>query len=319
MPAKNYYEEIKEQYRQRREAAEKLSDDRKSEVYALCPEVREIDRRLSATGMKILDAAANGGDVQAAVAKIKEENEALRKKRGELLKTAGFPENFTDLVYTCPKCRDSGFVGVNMCSCMKIAVAEAKLHDSEIGVLAKKQSFDNFSFDYYSGADRENMQRNFASLKAFAENFSKDSSESWLLMGETGLGKTHLTTSVGTAVIRRGYDVLYKSMQGMMDDFERAQFHGGDPEEVQKYYRADLLIIDDLGAEMTTQFTVSSLYNVVNTRINAGLPTLISTNLTQSQLRERYTDRITSRLFGEYRPLLFRGTDIRRQKLAKTK
>lgn len=319
MPAKNYYEEIKEQYRQRRKAAEKLSDDRKSEVYAMCPEVWEIDRRLSATGMKILDAAAKGGDVQAAVAKIKEENEELRKKRGELLRAAGFPADFTDLAYTCPECRDSGFVGVNMCSCMKIAVAEAKLLDSEIGVLAKKQSFDNFSFDYYSGTDRENIQRNFASLKAFAEEFGKDSSESWLLMGETGLGKTHLTTSVGAVVIRRGYDVVYRSMQGLMDDFERTQFHGGDPEEVQKYYRSDLLIIDDLGAEMTTQFTVSSLYNVVNTRINAGLPTLISTNLTQSQLRERYTDRITSRLFGEYRPLLFRGTDIRRQKLAKQK
>lgn len=319
MPAKNYYEDIKEQYHQRRKAAEKLSDDRKSEVYAMCPEVWEIDRRLSATGMKILDAATKGGDVQTAVAKIKEENEDLRKKRGELLRAAGFPADFTDLAYTCPECRDSGFVGVNMCRCMKIAVAEAKLLDSEIGVLAKKQSFDNFSFDYYSGTDRENIQRNFASLKAFAEEFGKDSSESWLLMGETGLGKTHLTTSVGAVVIRRGYDVVYRSMQGLMDDFERTQFHGGDPEEVQKYYSSDLLIIDDLGAEMTTQFTVSSLYNVVNTRINAGLPTLISTNLTQSQLRERYTDRITSRLFGEYRPLLFRGTDIRRQKLAKQK
>lgn len=317
MPQRNYYEEIKEQYRQRREAAERLCEDRKTEIYALCPEVWEIDRLLSATGIKILNAAAEGGDVKAAVANIKKENEGLRKKRGELLRSAGFPADFTDPVYTCPMCRDSGFVGVDMCRCMKIAVSEAKLHDSEIGVLAKKQSFDNFSFDYYSGADKDNMQRNFSTLKAFAEEFGKDSSESWLLMGETGLGKTHLTTSVGSVVIRRGYDVLYKSMQGMMDDFERAQFHGGDPEEVQKYFRADLLIIDDLGAEMTTQFTVSSLYNVVNTRINAAAPTIISTNLTQSQLRERYTDRITSRLFGEYRPLLFRGTDIRRQKLAK--
>ncbi len=317
MPAKNYYEEIKEVYRQRRKAAEKQSDDRKAEVYAVCPEVREIDRRLAATGMKVLGAASEGGDVQGAVARIRQENDALRKKRGQLLMNAGYPADFTDLAYTCPECRDSGFVGVNMCRCMKIAVAEAKLHDSEIGVLAKKQSFDNFSFDYYSGADKDIVCRNYKLLRDFAERFNGDSRDSWLLMGDTGLGKTHLTTSVGAAVIRRGYDVLYKSVQGMMDDFERAQFHGGDPDEVQKYYRADLLIIDDLGAEMTTQFTVSSLYNVINTRINAGLPTLISTNLTQGQLRERYTDRITSRLFGEYRPLLFRGTDIRRQKLAK--
>lgn len=317
MPSKNYYEEVKNEYRKRREAAQMLSEKRKAEVYAVCPDVWDIDKELSKTGPKILDAAAKGGDVGAAVAAIRAENDVLRKKRAAVMAASGFPADFTDISYTCPECHDSGFIGVNMCRCMKIAVAEARLRDSELGGLAAKQSFDNFSFDFYSGGDREIVRRNYDHLKSFAEGFNKNTHDSWLLMGDTGLGKTHLSTALGAAVIRRGYDVIYKSVQGMMEDFESAQFHGGDPEESRKYYQADLLIVDDLGAEMTTQFTVSCLYNVINTRINSGKPTVFSTNLTQSQLRERYTDRITSRLFGEYRPLLFRGTDVRRQKLTK--
>lgn len=317
MPSKNYFELISDRYRERRKKARDLCDARKAEVYALSPEVWDIDRELSKTSSKILSAACAGGDIEAAVAKIKAENEKLRRRRAELLVSAGFPADFTDIVYTCPKCRDSGYVGINMCECMKAAIAEAKLADSEIGNLAARQSFDNFSFDYYGDKNRDIMRRNFSMLKSFAENFNSGSKENWLLMGDTGLGKTHLSSAAGATVIRRGYDVVYKSAQNMMEDFENAQFHGGDPESVQKYYDCDLLIVDDLGSEMTTQFTLSCLYNVINTRINGDRSTVFSTNLTQSQLRERYTDRITSRLFGEYRPLIFSGVDIRRQKLTK--
>lgn len=315
MPSKNYYEEVKNEFRRRREAAQALSEKRKAEVYAVCPDVWEIDRELSKTGAKILEAARSGGDTEAAVAAVRAENGALRSRRRTMLEAAGFPGDFTDVAYLCRECSDTGFVGVNMCSCMKIAVAEAKLADSELGALAGKQSFDNFSFDYYVGGDGEMARRNFMLLRSFAEGFDANTKDSWLLMGDTGLGKTHLSTAVGAAVIRRGYDVTYKSVQGMMDDFESVKFHGGDPEGTKKYFDADLLIVDDLGSEMTTNFTVSCLYNVINTRMNSSRPTVFSTNLTQGQLRERYTDRITSRLFGEYRPLLFRGTDIRRQKL----
>lgn len=318
MPGKNYYQEISEQYRLRREAAEERCNERKSEVYAAQPLVRDIDIQLSSTGAKILAAAKDGGDVEAAVDKIRAENDKLREKRAALLVQSGFPADFTDMVYTCPRCHDSGFVGLSMCECMKIAVAEARLADTEIGSLAAKQRFDNFSLDYYKpGVERENIRRALEMLRDFANKFTAKNGESWLLLGDTGLGKTHLSTSVGATVIRRGYDVVYRSAANMIDDFEKEQFRGASYDTVRKYFDCDLLIIDDLGSEMTTAFTVSCLYNVINSRMNADSSTLINTNLTQSQLRERYTDRIASRLFGEYRPIVFRGTDIRRQKLSK--
>ena len=101
-----------------------------------------------------------------------------------------------------------------------------------------------------------------------------------------------------------------------MDDYQQVQFRGGDADVISKYYDCDLLIVDDLGAEMATQFTVSCIYNLINTRMNKKKPTIFSTNLSAAELRERYADRITSRLFGEYIPLVFQGTDIRRQRLS---
>ena len=140
-----------------------------------------------------------------------------------------------------------------------------------------------------------------------------------LLIGGTGLGKTHLSSALAKRVIERGFDVKYVSAMDLISDFELKRFGNSisahESDDTATYYDCDLLIIDDLGTEMTNQFTVSCLYNVINVRINNAKCTVISTNLAQNDLRQRYWDRITSRLFGEYRPLLFVGTDIRAQKL----
>ena len=203
-----------------------------------------------------------------------------------------------------------------MCSCLKNAIAHASLEASGVGALAHKQNFDNFSFDYYNGEDRSRMERNYNALRDYAEGFSGKGDDSWMLMGNTGLGKTHLSTAVAVRVIEKGYDVVYETMQTLMDDFSENQFRGGSSESVAKYYEADLLVVDDLGSELTNQFTVSVLYNLINQRANKNKATVFSTNLTQKELRERYADRIVSRLFGMYKPLLFKGSDIRAQKLS---
>ena len=140
-------------------------------------------------------------------------------------------------------------------------------------------------------------------------------------MGATGLGKTHLSTSVAKTVIERGYDVLYVSAVGMIGDFEARRFGtgagDGNVRDTQRYYTADILIIDDLGTEVVNQFTVSCLYDVINSRINNRKCTFINTNLSKKDIETKYTERITSRLFGEYNPILFSGTDIRKQKRMK--
>ena len=155
----------------------------------------------------------------------------------------------------------------------------------------------------------------YISEDGFAEGFSKDTCKNFLLVGGTGLGKTHLSTAMAKTIIDRGHDVLYVTALGMLGDFEAKRFGDGvgvrnDP---MRYTDAQVLIIDDLGTEITNQFSVSCLYDVINARIISRKSTIISTNLSKDELLKRYWDRITSRLFGEYSPVLFLGTDIRRQ------
>ena len=308
---------VRDAYQNKRGAAVGRSEERKEALYPMIPGLLEIDKKLAATAPKVLSAAISGKNVDEQIKDLQKENAALRKKRGELLLAAGYPADYTDIVYECSACGDTGFVGVNMCSCMRRAIAQAMLEDSGLGKLALAQSFDTFSLSYYKeGRERASMEHNLRTLQNFAKNFDEKTQDSFLLVGSTGLGKTHLSTATAVAIIEKGYEVVYKTIQSMLDDFEREQFGRGSYEDIRMYYEADLLIVDDLGAEMSTQFTVSCIYNVVNMRINNGKPTIISTNLTQSELRERYADRITGRLFGEYKPLLFGGVDIRRQKLA---
>ena len=311
---KNYYKEALEALNNRRERERERCEMRREEVYAASPEAREADIELSRTASKLFFAARQGGDEE--IERITEETRRLRRLYREKLEAAGFPADYTDMKYRCEKCHDSGFVGVDMCTCLKADIARARLADSDMGPLADVQRFDNFSLDYYNGDNRRAAEYNLHALENFAARFTKNSGESWLLIGATGLGKTHLSTALGVEVIRRGYDVVYKSVQSMLDDFEAEQFHGASPDVIRKYYDCDLLIVDDLGVEMSTQFNISCIYNVINTRMNARRSTVFSTNLSQKELRDKYADRITSRLFGSYKPLVFSGVDVRRQKLS---
>ena len=187
--------------------------------------------------------------------------------------------------------------------------------------LAKNQSFETFTLDFYKNHDKIRMEQNVARLRTFASRFDGKSGESFLLTGPTGLGKTHLSTSVAKVVIERGYDVIYDTTQDILAVFEEERFCSGSGIQhergrtVERILTCDLLIIDDLGTEVTNQFTLSCLYNILNTRINHAKSTILNTNLTQTELRSRYTDRIASRLFGECKPLLFQGMDVRLQKL----
>lgn len=303
---------VKENFANRRSDALEENKRRKLETHEAVPEIAEIDNVLSTMVLRVMS-ATNKGDMEQIDA-IRRENQELVEKKAKLLVMAGFPADYTELTYNCEKCKDSGYVGIDMCSCMREEISSAMLENSGIGKLAYGQSFDNFDLSYY-GAHRDRMERNFRVIKSFAEGFSRNSSENYLLMGDTGLGKTHLSTALAVTVIKRGHDVLYDTMQNMVDAFSQVQFRGGSQDEVKRYQECSLLIVDDLGSEMTNQFTVSVLYNLINQRANAGKSTVFSTNLTTGELRDRYSDRITSRLLGMYNPLVFKGTDVRMQKL----
>ena len=312
------YVRIKNEYSRKYIIARQRADERKNELYAKLPEVKQIDAMLAGTGKDIMAVIISGAkNTDEQIARLKERNDKLLARRGEALIAAGYPEDYSDVKYECEKCGDTGYANMKICECMKRALVLAGYESSGLGGLIRTQIFDNFSLDDYrsGGANYANMEMFLTGLKHFAEGFDENTYRNYLLMGSTGLGKTHLSTSVAKAVIDKGYDVLYVSAVGMIGDFESKRFGNGEGRDTERYYSADLLIIDDRGTEVINQFTVSCLYDVINSRINNRRCTFINTNLTKKEIEEKYSERITSRLFGEYYPLPFSGTDIRKQKM----
>lgn len=310
--SKNYYE-LRDAFAEKHLAAAERAEARRTALADKIEGLAEIDGALSATAARIFGAAFAGKEGLAdRIAKIKRETEELRAARAALLEAHGYPADYTDVHYDCEKCRDLGFVETKMCECFKRALVLRGYETSGLGALIGKQTFDNYSLDYFTGENRERMRQNFTRIKSYAENFSRNS-DSLLLMGGTGLGKTHLSSALAKVVIDRGFDVLYTSVLNMISEFEKAKFRG-EQDDTDRYFSAELLIVDDLGTELGGSFTESCLYNVIDTRICKGLPTVISTNLTAAQLSERYTGRLFSRLLGVYKPLLFCGKDVRFEK-----
>lgn len=308
---KNYIE-AKSEIMNRRADARATADARRAEVELEHPEIAAIDKELSGVGLLLFKTACSGGDIEP----IKERNIALQKKRGELLVSLGYAADYTDVHYTCPICGDTGFDGAKMCSCLRELLIRKNIMSSGMGRLIDKQSFDNFDLEWYkvNDADYKRMSQNLAVARAYAKGFAAEKGN-LLLIGSTGTGKTHISTAIAKEVIKGGFDVLYDSAHNILSEMQNDQFRDRYkvPEaQSEKYLECDLLIIDDLGTEFTTQMTLSFLYNLINTRQNKGLGTIISTNLSAAELATKYEGRIYSRIVGsDYRVLVFSGRDHR--------
>lgn len=318
------FKRIRAEYETKALYAQRAADGRRQELQEKIPGLRELDAELSTFGLRIMKQAMEGGDTKSAIAQLRKENADILARRKQLLLQYGYPEDYCQPHYECNKCHDSGYIGIQMCSCMRRRLIEAGMESSGLASLMKKQSFENFSLDFYRRTPEEyqRMRQNLQTVRSYAEEFSVSDGkapESLLFLGGTGLGKTHLSTAVARTVLERGYDVFYNSAVGMLSDFEDRRFGNslaqGNAANTERYTSCDLLILDDLGTEVVNQFTQSSLYYVLNCRLNMGKPTVISTNLGAADLRKTYSDRITSRLMGEFLLIPFYGTDIRKQKL----
>ena len=312
MYAHENYRKVKEIIENRRQSAIAEAEARNFEVASLSDDIRAIDEEMRNTGLLLFKTACAGGDITP----IRERNLFLGEERRRALKKLGLPEDYTEIKYQCEKCSDTGFVGTKMCSCFKEMLITENIRSSGMGMLIEKQSFENFSLDRYKNSPDEyrRMELNFNVAKEFADNFG-EGGKNLLFIGKTGTGKTHLSTAIAKKVIEKGFEVLYDSAQNIVTAYEDDRFKSGyGPYEPKgtKYIECDLLIIDDLGTEFVNQFTVSCLYNLLNTRQNKNLSTVISTNLTAEELARKYEDRIYSRLVGhDSKILLFVGSDMR--------
>ena len=310
------FNKIKNEYETKKRNAIADAEARTAVIHAKYPDIKEIDRELRSTGLKIMTEAMKGKEgLEQRIQSLEEQNTLLQKLRNETLEKHGLPTDCTDPKYDCPDCTDTGYIGINMCHCFKAALAKCAFENSGLGALLKEQSFDTFDLSFYldSKENYEKMKLNLEKCKEYASSFDKNS-PSLIFIGATGLGKTHLSTSVARCVIEKGYNVIYESAPKVFKDFNSEQFKD-ESGLTEKYFDCDLLILDDLGTEMHTSFTVSALYNLINSRINDGKTTIINTNLSIEELRKTYNDRITSRIFGCFEPLVFSGKDIRLQKL----
>ena len=291
-------------------------------AYVKIPRLREIDMGLRRTMALAAQAVfAQGGDVQAAMEQAKNANLALQRER-EALVAEHFEEGYLDDSPICDICGGSGYIGSNMCECLKELCRQEQ--KKELTLLSVgRESFDQFRLDYYPDRIdpvmghniRAVMKATYETCRRYAMTFSNRSGN-LLFSGSTGLGKTFLSACIARVVADRGYSVVYESAGHLFSKMERAKFSGDEQarKESEKYTACDLLIIDDLGTEMPGQFTNAALYTLINDRLLAGMPTIISTNLTTDDLSRRYSPQIASRLRGSYDRVAFLGDDIRLKK-----
>lgn len=323
--SRKVYARAASELERRRDKAERTQSMHRAEVYAKIPELISIDREIASAGAEVIRAIGMGENAQQFIEELAKKNLASQQRRKDILKENGYPEDYLDAEYTCKKCRDTGFIGGVMCDCYKALLRDTALAELNEFSPSARSTFESFNINYYPDTvdpatginPRSRMKEILDFCRDYAADFATDS-PSLLLYGATGLGKTHLSLAIASETVKKGYGVIYGSAQNLMSRLEKEHFSSGRNSEYegseQALLECDLLIIDDLGAEFSTQFTVAELYNIINTRIMSRLPVIISTNLTPDGLEQKYTQRITSRIIGNYISLYFCGKDIRQIK-----
>jgi len=317
------YKAASDTLHERRLNAEKAAERRKEEVYKRFPRVKELEKQISMGGIKTARAVLAGGDVEEAVSKLRDHNLAMQAEVKRILTDNGYPANYFEPKYFCKKCEDKGYYDINgktvRCSCMKSALVTCACAELNRYAPLSLSTFESFDLEYYDKSINpkvktspyEHMSKVFRFCQNYADNFSKNS-ESILMSGETGLGKTHLSLAIANEVIKKGYGVVYASAPPIISKLEKEYFSSDKDDSLFSMLAdCDLLIIDDLGTEFYSQFAVSQFYNLFNSRMLSNKPIIINTNLTITELKEKYTDRFVSRICGNARQLDFLGRDIR--------
>lgn len=307
----------------RRTLSRERAAARREEVRVL-PRISEIERQMAAQAVSVAKLViADPHNAEMRIKALAKGNLQLQYERAKTLEQAGYPPDYLDEKYDCERCLDTGYLGSKMCECML-----AILRREAAGMFGRSSymqglTFEGFSLEYYEPnpdetgiSPRERMRENLRVCKSWAEGFSL-SSESMLLAGSTGVGKTHLSVAMATVVAGSGQSVAYASIQQMMDALEGEKF-ARDAITREKflgaslaYLECDLLVLDDLGTEFSSQFTGAALFNILNVRLVEQRPTIISTNLELGEIRARYNQRMASRLIYGYKVLRFAGKDVR--------
>ena len=321
-----YYVQAETAIKNRKAANALKLDNRRREIAERIPDMAAIYRVLDNTSARLVQIVVGGNngnakvsktrtaaDVTAtAIAAVREENRSALLRKRTLLKQNGYPENYLDIIYSCKKCLDTGVYENTPCECFKTELKRISAEQINKTSRIRLKTFAEFKVDYQDGDERRWITTIRDFCKDYAENFHKNS-RSILMYGGPGLGKTHLSLAIADVVIGKGFSVIHRTAPNLFREIERQHFGKDYTDDfINTLIDTDLLIIDDLGAEFSNSFTISALYNILTSRANAGLPIIVSTNLTMDELENIYSKRIISRV-SMMEIQEFRGRDVRPQ------
>ncbi len=320
MPLSNtQYDAIMRGYDARRMRANQLQKKRFDEVCAKYPKLREIEDDIASLSVRQARRLLDGDT--AALGALKEQLARCRKERSALLAASDIPADYLDVPYTCPACKDRGLIDGKRCHCFVQAEIDLVYTQSNIREILAVENFNALTFDYYSDADVNpaNGMSSLATAKEavakcldFIKNFDVRFSNLYFY-GDTGTGKTFLSNCVAKELLESGHSVIYFTAFQLFDILSRGVFDK-EAEAIAAHkniFECDLLIIDDLGTEVSNSFTTSQLFLCINERILRKKSTIISTNLGMNQLAGLYSERILSRISSNYTLIKLFGADIR--------
>ena len=317
--------EILLSYQKKRDKAEAILERRTNNVYSQIPEFKKLDEEIGKIGLQLTRLVLqNPSNKENIILESKKKMDELKNKREELLTKYRVPTGYLELQHDCKLCKDKGFLNNgHKCNCLKQEIIHEAYRMSNISRILEKQNFTTLDTSIFSSekdpksniSPRENILEVISICDSFIFNFDKDNGENLLFYGNTGLGKTFMSNCIAKSLLDKGYLVIYQTAFKMFEIIEDYKFKNTDStiskENYENLFDCDLLIIDDLGTELTNSFTNSELFNILNTRLLSGKKTIISTNLYPMELGSIYTQRIFSRIFDRFKMVEFLGEDLR--------
>ena len=297
---------ILKEYDQTREKNRIILAKRMAEVEAKAPAYFDYHKQIISLCMQRAGSALYPETSFMSDSEYQKTLSSLRKAKDQALLNSGFSKDYLDPIYDCPACRDTGYIETAQCDCLKQRIIRTLYSQSGIAYLLENNNFSTLSYDYYEGADLDAFKNAVQVSMDMVRNFSAEKGNI-LFYGTVGCGKSFLSGCIAKALMDQGISVVYFSAAQLFDILYQNTLYNA----LEDLYNYDLIIVDDLGAEMTNSFVTTALFSFLNERILREKATIISTNLNLSELKERYSDRIVSRIIQNFKLCKLSGPDIR--------